>query len=369
MGHDEKHSAKHEYTGDDPIVPANIGEHGVAELDAGGQVTADPKDHASRHENGGGDEISIAGLSGEAADPQPPKSHDNTAHSTNYEPEFSKNTAFNKDFGTGSGEVCEGDDSRLSDDRNDPDAIHDDVAAEISAIGTSLTGADADVLIAEDADAGTPFSKAKLTLLNLYNYIKAKTDTLYAGLTHASRHISGGADSIKLDDLAAPDDNTDLDASTSKHGLLKKLGGGTTNFLRADGTWAAPPGGSSIFGNQYAQSVSEGESTRTLATWEDKIDVDFTVTSGHRYLIIIDIMVKSSAGVGESMEFRVDINGTTGVQEADAIDTGHYISYSFAYEVVATASTLEVLVRYARDDGGTAYIKNARARIWKIAES
>lgn len=47
----------------------------------------------------------------------------------------------------------------------------------------------------------------------------------------------------KLDDFAAPDDNTDLNASTSKHGLLKKLGGGTTNYLRADGTWAQPAGG------------------------------------------------------------------------------------------------------------------------------
>lgn len=60
---------------------------------------------------------------------------------------------------------------------------------------------------------------------------------------HATRHQAGGADPIKLDDLAAPDDNTDLDATTSAHGLLPKLGGGTTNFLRADGSWALPPGG------------------------------------------------------------------------------------------------------------------------------
>jgi len=46
--------------------------------------------------------------------------------------------------------------------------------------------------------------------------------------------------SIKLDDLGAPDNTTDLDATTSKHGLLKKLGGGTDNFLRADGAWADP---------------------------------------------------------------------------------------------------------------------------------
>ena len=48
---------------------------------------------------------------------------------------------------------------------------------------------------------------------------------------------------LKLDNLAATDDNTDLDATTSAHGLLPKLGGGTTNFLRADGSWAAPSGG------------------------------------------------------------------------------------------------------------------------------
>jgi len=40
-----------------------------------------PGAHASTHENGGGDEINVAGLSGELADPQPPKAH-NQALST-----------------------------------------------------------------------------------------------------------------------------------------------------------------------------------------------------------------------------------------------------------------------------------------------
>lgn len=64
----------------------------------------------------------------------------------------------------------------------------------------------------------------------------ARTPTL-----HAASHLNGGGDAIKLDDLGAPDDNTALDASLTKHGLLLKLGGGSTNFLRADGTWALPP--------------------------------------------------------------------------------------------------------------------------------
>lgn len=63
---------------------------------------------------------------------------------------------------------------------------------------------------------------------------------------HNTTHQSGGTDAIKLDDLAAPDDTTDLNATTDKHGLLAKLGGGTTNYLRADGSWATPPGSYSL---------------------------------------------------------------------------------------------------------------------------
>lgn len=61
----------------------------------------------------------------------------------------------------------------------------------------------------------------------------------FAPTAHKTSHQSGGADAIKLDDLSAPDDNTDLDASTSAHGLLPKLPNDTGKFLRGDGTWAA----------------------------------------------------------------------------------------------------------------------------------
>lgn len=41
----------------------------------------------------------------------------------------------------------------------------------------------------------------------------------------------------KLDDCLAPDNNTDLNASTNAHGLMQKYPGGTTTFLRSDGAW------------------------------------------------------------------------------------------------------------------------------------
>ena len=50
----------------------------------------------------------------------------------------------------------------------------------------------------------------------------------------------------KLDDLATPDDNTDLNASASRHGLLPKLSGSSGDVLRGDGTWGAASGGASF---------------------------------------------------------------------------------------------------------------------------
>lgn len=48
---------------------------------------------------------------------------------------------------------------------------------------------------------------------------------------------SGWLDAMKLDDLASPDDNTDLNASASKHGLLPKLSNVATEVLSGIGTW------------------------------------------------------------------------------------------------------------------------------------
>lgn len=60
-----------------------------------------------------------------------------------------------------------------------------------------------------------------------------------AGGPHAVTHGEGGSDPLKLDDVAEPDDNTDLNATASAHGLLPKLSGDSDDSLRGDGTWGA----------------------------------------------------------------------------------------------------------------------------------
>lgn len=66
----------------------------------------------------------------------------------------------------------------------------------------------------------------------------------------------------KLDDFAAPDDNTDLDASNARHGLLKKLIDDTTKFLRSDGGWQVPAGAalsSKIIASTRSMTAASGD--------------------------------------------------------------------------------------------------------------
>jgi hypothetical protein len=75
---------------------------------------------------------------------------------------------------------------------------------------------------------------------------------------HQADHNSGGADALKLDDLAAPDDNTDLGVSTSAHGLVLR-GTGVGDFLKDDGSWAA--GGGNPQATQAAIEAETNENT------------------------------------------------------------------------------------------------------------
>lgn len=59
---------------------------------------------------------------------------------------------------------------------------------------------------------------------------------------HSSTHKTGGADVIALDTLGATTDITTLNATTAGHGLLPKLSGNPSTFLRGDGVWAQAGG-------------------------------------------------------------------------------------------------------------------------------
>lgn len=77
---------------------------------------------------------------------------------------------------------------------------------------------------------------------------------------HNTTHQSGGSDAIKLDDLSAPDDNTDLDVSTSAHGLAPKITGLDGDVLTRSGdgaVWSTPASGGAPTGATYITQTPE----------------------------------------------------------------------------------------------------------------
>lgn len=119
-----------------------------------------------------------------------------------------------------------------------------------------------------------------------------------APAAHHLTHESGGADAIKLDDLAAPDDNTDLNVSTSKHGLAPKAPNDTTKFLRGDGTWQPVTSGGAntvklwspdVFPTSPAAQCDHFDDSSIDAKWTAfQSHAALTVTEGDTFLKLVD---------------------------------------------------------------------------------
>lgn len=96
----------------------------------------------------------------------------------------------------------------------------------VSEIGADLD--DSDTVVVRDND--TTFRKALLS--RFWRYVLSKLPT------------------VRIDQLAAPADIEAGNASTTAHGFLRKLPGGTDKFLRGDGSFAVPPGTTEFSGDE-----------------------------------------------------------------------------------------------------------------------
>lgn len=169
-----------------------------------------------------------------------------------------------------------------------------------------------------DPDAGTFTTLTATTLL----------------APHKTTHQSGGSDAIKLDDLAAPDDNTDLNASTSAHGLLRKLSNVSTEFLNGQGNWATPP---SAAGGSYTAFTKDLGAARSSGTF------DITGLSGLTAEKVVSVVqtaaqISSKGNARDEAEMdQIQVTGyvvdTTTIRaywQAPSVVVG---TYAFAYQV------------------------------------
>ncbi len=126
-------------------------------------------------------------------------------------------------------------------------------------VGTAQAGLSAEIVVGT-----TPGGELGNT------WASPTVDTTHSGSSHAgviSTHegLSDPHTGYRLEsasilpaDLDVSADNTTADATTAHHGLLPKLGGGSSNYLRADGTWAAPSGSGAPASVDYLVGTADG---------------------------------------------------------------------------------------------------------------
>lgn len=197
--------------------------------------------------------------------------------------------------------------------------------------------------------------------------------------THASTHTNGGSDPItvatgniannavdnsklatvatatfkgrttagtgNVEDLSATQATALLDTFTSAlKGLVPASGGGTTNFLRADGTWAAAGGGSSPV------SATKGTTQLTNATSGTLTNItglSFSLSSGRMYYFKFVGSFSSAAtttGIGFSFTGPAVTYAfwTAAIQQA-AAGTDQMYTYSSANQLASIAASASVV--------------------------
>ena len=147
-----------------------------------------------------------------------------------------------------------------------------------------------------------------------------------APATHTTSHQAGGSDPIALDTLAEPIDIVNLNATVSAHGLCPKLGGGTSNYLRSDGSWNTPP-------TLGIRNVARNLVVKTnIANPTYRVDIDAS-----------EIMLQNISGVcyrATDIDLTIDI-ATSG---ANGLDTGTEANVWYYIWVICDGTTVAGLL-------------------------
>jgi len=170
-----------------------------------------------------------------------------------------------------------------------------------------------------------------------------------AAAIHHTRHEAGGADAIKLDDLAAPDDTTDLDATTSAHGLLPKLSGLDVEVLRGDGTWGNSPLTSGVFAYVFNTVTTAPPASQRIR-----------FNAGHPYTAVTKLWADFSSSNSEDLYWgwmRIRVGSLIIVQDKDnhlqfaeftttgvPIDLGTYVELPVAWVSNGTALAVQAVL-------------------------
>lgn len=161
-----------------------------------------------------------------------------------------------------------------------------------------------------------------------------------------------------VEDLTGAQATSLLDVFTSgAKGLAPASGGGTTNFLRADGSWTAPPSGGSI--TNYSNALAADVQMATTNTWYQGASI--TLPAG-TFLVVGFVTIQRNAAVAAQYEARMNSNAATyaSTQCYQPANSGHTVSMTVA-AIVTLASGDNVVIAALSSVGATTCLLKAAA--------
>ena len=212
----------------------------------------------------------------------------------------------------------------------------------------------------------SPYSEGDLSVTD---YIKTLLDDEDSATARATLEIDAAIQATKLDDLTTPDDNTDLNASTTKHGLMPKLDNNVIHFFNGQGGQTVPTG--IKMAGDIVQIVSY--QTGALATGTTLLPFDDTIpqkTEGDEYMTLaitptvstnklkIEVVWNGSSAAGANQRiivalFQDDIDNALAASVMSHPALGHMLNYSFIYYMTAGTESETTFKIRAGDDAGS----------------
>ncbi len=285
-----------------------------------------PAAHATSHENGGGDEINVAGLSGELADNQPPKAHDLGGADHNADTLANLNT-------------------KVSDATLDDSG--DSRAPNGSATG-DLTGTYPAPTIAADAVSNAKMANMPAHTVKVNNsggalnpvdlvipedtVLGRNSGVIVAGQVNTDMIAADAVTDAKLDDMAANTAKVNATAGSAN----------PTNIAMAASTFLARLAS----GNIVAATVAQIKTLLGI-TWHPNIKFSAADAVG---------LGGSTLGLssnGAHIVVALANTGSPGIQKSDELDN---ISNNIAYD----GSNMNIVVRYSLESGQTIAAKNIK---------
>jgi hypothetical protein len=124
-----------------------------------------------------------------------------------------------------------------------------------------------------------------------------------------------------------------------------------------------------VFGSELSQGASEGESTTTLAAYQEKYRLTTSSLSGGTYRIGWYNEMRSSS-VAADVLYRLQLDDLTTLAEVnnEIGDNTNYLPGSGFIYAALTAGVHTIDMDYRNETAGnTAYIRRARIELWKVS--